>query len=315
MGRLIHRTLTRWMAQQARCHRNRREEKERALPGIIMATQSFGDELRAHPHFHLLVSDGVFFPNGDRDFYAMGPWEQPQLLERIRLAVCRSLVARKLLQKETADTLLSWPLDQSGFSVFIGPSMSLPEESEDIRRVLRYILRSSFPLNRLNYNETTAAVSFRTTKGRFKLWKHAIDFLGDFSQHIPKPRQHTITYAGYFANALHKLSVAKTSPQEAPLGLESPTKNSRTRWAALILRTWKTDPELCPKCKKTMKRSKTLFDRVELNRLLKNLGVGPYPTRPRSPPPGDDPEEWTDPQGPAENQSQIPPGWEDWEAA
>ena len=78
-----------------------------------------------------------------------------------------------------------------------------------------------------------------------------MEFLADFVQHIPKPRQHIVTYAGYFANALHKLTPPKVETQA------SKAKNSRTRWAALILRTWQVDPELCPRCRKPMARSKT----------------------------------------------------------
>ena len=37
--RLIHRVIGRWMSRQVGCHRNRREERERARPGIIMAPQ------------------------------------------------------------------------------------------------------------------------------------------------------------------------------------------------------------------------------------------------------------------------------------
>ena len=48
----------------------------------------------------------------------------------------------------------------------------------------------------------------------------------------------------------------------------------------LILRCWAVDPELCPKCGKEMKRSKALTEQAELQRLLKNLGIGLYPTGP-----------------------------------
>jgi hypothetical protein len=198
-GRLLHHTLSDWMIQRTRCQRNRREEKARAMPGIIMATQSFGDELKPHAHYHLLVSDGVFFPEGE--FYSLS-WDETELRERIRQAVTRSLVARKLLREETAQILLSWPIERSGFSVFVGPSLTLPDEAEDVRRILRYILRSSFPLNRLNYDEKTARVDFRTTKGRFKSWPHAIQFIAALCQHIPKPRQHLVIYAGYVTPAL-----------------------------------------------------------------------------------------------------------------
>ncbi len=61
IGRLVHRVLTRWMARQVGCHRNRREERDQARPGIIMAVQSFGSGLRPHVHFHILVTDGVYF--------------------------------------------------------------------------------------------------------------------------------------------------------------------------------------------------------------------------------------------------------------
>ena len=36
-ARLFHRLLSRWVPDQIRCHRNKRDQKEYALPGIIMA--------------------------------------------------------------------------------------------------------------------------------------------------------------------------------------------------------------------------------------------------------------------------------------
>ena len=53
----------------------------------------------------------------------------------------------------------------------------------------------------------------------------------------------------------------------------------------LILRSWAIDPELCPRCQKEMKRARALLQQHKLQRMLKNLGIGFYPTRPRAPPP------------------------------
>lgn len=39
--------------------------------------------------------------------------------------------------------------------------------------------------------------------------EHAYDFLADWVQHIPRARQHVVTYAGWFANALGKLNPKK----------------------------------------------------------------------------------------------------------
>jgi hypothetical protein len=146
--------------------------------------------------------------------------------------------------------------------------------------------------------------------------------LADFCQHIPKARQHQVSYAGYFANALSKLKPG-TKSEAADTGTAGPSPGSKSsRWAALVLRTWAVDPELCPRCGNTMKRSRPLRDRTELERLLNNLNIGKYPTRPRSPPPPDLDEEHFDdtpPDTPTpwpdQSESQVPPGWDEWDAA
>ena len=126
-------------------------------------------------------------------------------------------------------------------------------------------------------------------------------------QHIPRARQHQVTYAGHFANALESA--------------EKPKSGKWVKWRTLILRTWAVDPELCPRCQKEMKRAgawvqapRPLIQQHELNRLLKNLGIGLYPTRPRSPPPPSLGQELEESQF-SECESQVPTDWDDWEAA
>ena len=310
-SRLIHRLLSRWMPKQVvGCE----PTTGRALPGIIMATQSFGAGLKIHPHFHILVSDGVFTPGESPEFLPMGHWDTRMLTETVREAVLRSLVARNCLRQDTAKVMRSWPIERSGFSVFAGDPLRLPEDRAQVQRVLRYIFRSSLPLSRLSYQETTAKVQYRDPSGQVKQWEHAFDFLADFIQHIPLARQHTVTYAGHFANALGNLTpeVEETTSAETP----KPAKTRRTRWAALVLRTWAVDPELCPRCGQTMRRSKTLCEQQEVRRLLESLGIGAYPTRPRSPPPPDDDDNLDQTFGwSPESDTQVPPGWDNWDAA
>jgi hypothetical protein len=43
--------------------------KENGQAGMVMALQSFGEYLNAHPHLHAIVSDGLFMPDGM--FYVM----------------------------------------------------------------------------------------------------------------------------------------------------------------------------------------------------------------------------------------------------
>jgi hypothetical protein len=74
------------------------------------------------------------------------------------------------------------------------------------------------------------------------------------------------------------------------------------------------DPELCPKCHQKMTRGKTIFERAELNKILKALRIGDYPKRHRSPPPPEDEESAREPDS-DDNHSQVPPDWDDWDAA
>ena len=52
-----------------------------------------------------------------------------------------------------------------------------------------------------------------------------MDFLADFSQHIPKPHEHQVCYAGAFANTLQMLSVPKNGPEA--VATPTPTPQSR----------------------------------------------------------------------------------------
>lgn len=313
IGRLIHRVLTRWTASQIGCHRNRKEEREKARPGIIMAVQSFGAGLKSHVHYHILISDGVWFPDGS--YYALGHWDQASLLSQLRHSILKSLVARKCLQLETAKLLESWPLERSGFSAFVGDAINQPTDRPRLERVLNYIFRPSMPLKHLSYVESTGQVRFSPPRSAPKVWDHAFDFLADWVQHIPRAKQHQVTYAGHFANALGNLNLSKKESPVVQDEAEEPEKAKRwVKWRTLILRCWAIDPELCPKCGKEMKRSKALTEQAELQRLLKNLGIGLYPTRPRSPPPPSahldlDDANFTD------CDSQVPDGWDQWEAA
>ena len=310
IGRLVHRVLGRWMLAQTGCHRNKKEEKSKARPGIVMAVQTFGAGLKPHVHYHLLVSDGVYFPDGD--FYALGHWDQPDLLGQLRHSILKSLVARHCLLAETAQLMESWPLDRSGFSVFIGEAIHQPTERPSIQRVLNYIFRPSLALKHLSYKETTAQVTYSPLYGTAKIWGHAYDFLADWVQHIPRARQHLVTYAGWFSNALSKLNPKNVGTGEER---EKPRKSQWVPWKTLILRTWAVDPENCPRCQKPMQRSKALLERHELNRLLENLGIGAYPIRPRSPPPSDVSDFDSQDSGFADPESQVPVGWDEWDAA
>ena len=166
IGRFLQRVLTRRTAAQSGCHRNRRDQREKARPGMITAVQSFGAGLKTHVHDHILITDGIWFPD----------WDQASLLGQLRHSILKSLVARGWLQAETANLNESWPLERSGFSAFLGDPIGQPGDRPRLQRVLNDILRPALPLKHLSYVESTGEVRYSPPRAAPKVWEHVYDF-------------------------------------------------------------------------------------------------------------------------------------------
>ena len=71
-----------------------------AKPGILMTQHSFSSDLSFHPHWHVIVSDGVFTPEGD--FIPLWNWDTQALLEDLRTSILRAFVRWSKLSPEVA---------------------------------------------------------------------------------------------------------------------------------------------------------------------------------------------------------------------
>jgi hypothetical protein len=125
----------------------RRRHHERLIP--------FGSSLNVHPHFHVVVLDGVFSAlseAGDHEvrFHGASELSPPhvqQLEATVQRRVLRQFARRGLLDEADADDTLSWQ-GSGGFSV----DASVRIEGEDragIERLVRYCARPPFALERL----------------------------------------------------------------------------------------------------------------------------------------------------------------------
>jgi hypothetical protein len=306
------------MVRQVSMNRHRKSELEKVLkPGILMCQHSFSSDLSFHPHWHLIVSDGVFTPDGD--FYHLWNWDTKAILENLRSSILRAFVRWTKLSPELAEKMEAWNSDRSGFSCF-ATEQTPADDKEGLGRLVRYLFRSPCSYRQLSYDESTGKVRCRSKRGGHKEW-HATEFLAVLSQHVPRPRQHLVTYAGHYANAAGNL---KSNESEAEPETETqPTKQAvtgfrRYSWAELIHRVWNVDPQKCAKCGEVMRRRRTLKDE-ELKGFLKSINRLGYPARPP-------PVSWQDSnesqerfsdfgedssqQFHSDETSQIPPGWE-----
>ena len=83
------------------------------VPSVVASVQTFGSLVNFHPHLHLLVTDGVFRPDGT--FIHLGFHQIEVLTEAFRRALLRAFVREELLTEHDARSMLEWP--HSGFHV------------------------------------------------------------------------------------------------------------------------------------------------------------------------------------------------------
>ena len=91
-----------------------------------------------------------------------------------------------------------------------------------------------------------------------------LDFLAEFTQHIPPKGSHTIRYYGWYSNKARgmrrKAAEAEAAEQAGGEGAEAPTPSrSSQTWAMLIKRVYEVDPLCCPKCQGEMRVVAILF--------------------------------------------------------
>jgi hypothetical protein len=113
--------------------------EEDAVPGAVIAIQSFGDFLVFNPHVHILWTDGCFYGNGM--FRVAPPFGTEDLEKIFQHKLLKLLLSKGKITQKLINMLLSWP--HSGFNVFCGPRIH-PREEDAMKNPARYIIRASF---------------------------------------------------------------------------------------------------------------------------------------------------------------------------
>ena len=109
-----------------------------AVPGAVIAIQSFGDFLGFNSHLHVLCSDGCFYGHG---MFRVAPRFHTKDLEEIfRHKVFKMLLSKGKITQDLVNMLMSWR--HSGFNVFCGPRIQ-PREQEAMENLARYIMQTT----------------------------------------------------------------------------------------------------------------------------------------------------------------------------
>ena len=208
------------------------------------------------------------------------------------------LVDEGLLSQERAENLLSWK--NSGFSVHVGDPIR-PDQPLALERVARYIIRNTFSLEKMTYDEEAGTVIYKSdrinpqTKRNFEIFKPG-EFIAAATQHIPEKRAQMVRYFGWYSNRSRgRRRMDQDALEAPPEGIEiidvsdySPRKVPTKKWRELIAKVWETDPLICLRCGSQMFIKSLTDDPAEVKKVLKELDLWddlvPAPAAARSPP-------------------------------
>ena len=249
LSRVAYRTLCRYL-------RAALGEPE-VVPGVIVCVQTFGSLAHAHPHWHLLVTDGGFRRDGA--FVAAPAHDAAVLEEAWRRAVLGWFVAQEWLEEDAAQAMLGWP--HSGFGAHVGPRLAA-DAREGVLRVARYAARGPVAESRLRYDAERAEVE-RVSDARDGPYvgvhrMSALEFLARWVDHVPARYEMRIRYYGAFATKRRvwwrRRGVVLMAAPEAQPGAAEPAADwpelraRRRRWAELLRLVYAVDVEVCVRC-------------------------------------------------------------------
>ena len=276
--------------------------RDDVMPGMVATIQTHGELLHWHPHVHALVTCGAFTPEGE--FLEVPELDIDRLQAAWREAVFALYLTEEKIKPEAVENMRGWP--HSGFSV--DQSVFLPAgDRPGIERLVQYMTRCPFSLSRLVKVTKTGQVVYKAEKNACRAFPDPrgdglttgpkrnfqildpLDFLAEFTQHIPPKGAHLIRYYGWYSNKARGMrrktaEQAAASDGNAPPPVSIPSRCSQT-WAMLIKRVYEIDPLACPQCGGQMKVIAFIKppQGVVIERILRHCGLW-NPSTPRAPP-------------------------------
>ena len=317
-----------------------------ALPGGIIAIQTFGSLIHFHPHLHALITDGAFAPDGQFLSLPSNLTHQP-FLRLWENKVFRLLLEEGLIQPSLIQEMRCWR--HSGFHV--DRSVLLPAgDRQALERLAQYMARAPFSLARLiritqgsgggkvlykaekdscqRYPDPVSADLLPGAARNYQVFE-PLDFLAELTQHIPNKGEHLIRSYGRYSNKIRGQHARPTgcppplpfrgqgegrgeggtaeSPASSAASTSSPDRRRLRGWAILIKRIYQTDPLRCPRCGATMKILS--FIEARQGEVIRKIleHCGLWHEPPRPPPPPPPPPE--QPAPPSRPVRELDPGF------
>lgn len=276
--------------------------RDDVVPGMMAGIQTHGELLHWHPHIHALVTCGAFTPDGD--FVELPEFDMDSLLLKWQEAVFELYLAEGKIESQVVENMRTWK--HTGFTV--DQSVYLPAGDRiGIERLVQYITRCPFSLSRLVKVTDTGQVVYKAEKQACRAFPDPrgdgitsgskrnfqvlgpLDFIAEFTQHIPPKGSHLVRYYGAYSNKARgmrkKAQVQTADPGTLNEASDTPALRCSRTWAMLIKRVYEIDPLACPQCGGIMKVV-SFIDPPQaevIEKILKHCGLWQEPAS-RAPP-------------------------------
>jgi hypothetical protein len=249
--------------------------------GAVSFIQHFGAKLNHHPHFHIVVADGIFNNNGGMLQFHEAFLTQDDIADTqdcIQKRILRFFGRRGWFDKESIEKMLTY--ENSGFSL----DAKVRIQSWDrvgLERLIRYCARPCFASENLRWNGPW--LIYRLPKprhtGQTFIQLEPLEFLDRISALIPYPRRHRRHYHGVFAPNSPLRKKVIESAQKRPDHIVNPSlqeaakkvEKASLNWAKLIARIYETNPLICS-CGREIKIAAFITHSAEIHRILSGIG-------------------------------------------
>lgn len=250
--------------------------------GAVSFIQRFGSTLNLHPHFHVVVADGIF-EQKENTFQFFPAYLTPDdfidAQKSIRRRVLKLFGRRNWIPKDDVEKMLTY--ENSGFSLDAGVKIESFDRS-GLERLIRYCARPCFAGENLHWSGPwlTYRLSKPTHTGIRSIQLDPLDFIDKIAAFIPPPRRHRHHYHGVFApNSPMRKIIAKEAVRTpkflvAPHVQETADEVAKVSlgWAKLIARIYEVNPLQCTSCGKEMKIKHIVIDKSKIWTILKKIG-------------------------------------------
>ncbi len=274
--------------------------KKTGIPGVVVAIQTFGDYARWHPHLHALVADGLFLESGY--FFVMPKVDLRPLRELFRAHVLKMLKKEGLIDDTFIKMIMNWR-HTSGFSVHNEVRIK-PGDAQGIENLSQYIIRNSFSLGKLKYEEGDSSVIYRSkmthgkNKKNFNVFS-PLEFIAAITQHIPEPYFQLTRMYGWYSNRMRgDRKKQEERGKEKREGENEITEDSKIidvrnykpkripqlMWRECIKKVWEVDPLTCPKCTGEMRIISFIYKKTVIKKILTHLNIFEEKKNQRAPP-------------------------------